>query len=277
MYTREETITPEIAKKYLEKNTKNYRIVNHKRVTAYAKDMETGNWQYNGDPIRFYKSGILADGQHRLLAVIKSNSTLVMQVAYDVDDDVTFFDGGQGRTPVQIMKANGFGADIANGAVIGAANLLLSTSFVQGSVTSKGQVQKYLADNAEAFSKANVIARSGKDNAITRKAPCIAAIYCMIRLYEFQNFIYPFFDVVNSGFPVNGHECSAPIVLRNFLISANYNRLSADKRGKTIFAVTYQAITDFSASKSRRKAYIPDFNYADKKRLQVLALDNITL
>ena len=70
MEAKVQVITPELAEQYLTKNTNNYRSMSNSVVNAYATDMKTGNWKFNGDSIKFNKSGILVDGQHRLAAIM---------------------------------------------------------------------------------------------------------------------------------------------------------------------------------------------------------------
>lgn len=73
-----ETITPEVAKKYLERNVNN-RNVSKDRVAIYARDILAGNWTA-GSSIGFFENGDLADGQHRLLAVVTANVPAVFVV-----------------------------------------------------------------------------------------------------------------------------------------------------------------------------------------------------
>lgn len=54
-------ITPRIAKTMLSHNTGN-RPLRKAVVQRYATDMENGDWQDNGDPIRFDTNGRLIDG-----------------------------------------------------------------------------------------------------------------------------------------------------------------------------------------------------------------------
>lgn len=68
-------ITPRIAKTMLSHNTGN-RPLRKAVVQRYATDMENGDWQDNGDPIRFDTNGRLIDGQHRLEAVILSDTPI---------------------------------------------------------------------------------------------------------------------------------------------------------------------------------------------------------
>lgn len=63
-------ITPSYAKEILEnRNENNYRTLKKNAAKLYQKDMEDGNWIFNGDTIRFDTDGNLIDGQTRLQAI----------------------------------------------------------------------------------------------------------------------------------------------------------------------------------------------------------------
>ena len=72
-------INPAMAEQYLSKNVLN-RNVSQRLVDKYAHDMETNNWELNHQGIAFYDDGSVADGQHRLLSIIKSRKTIQMMV-----------------------------------------------------------------------------------------------------------------------------------------------------------------------------------------------------
>lgn len=66
-----ETITPEIAKELLSRNSGN-RSINDVHVNRLAKQMSNNQFDLNGDAIRITDDGSLIDGQHRLSACVKS-------------------------------------------------------------------------------------------------------------------------------------------------------------------------------------------------------------
>ena len=72
-------ITPEIASKMLEKNFVN-RKVNKDRVATYAHDIKAGAWEKISDglSLQFDSDGNLMNGQHRLNAIIQSETPLEM-------------------------------------------------------------------------------------------------------------------------------------------------------------------------------------------------------
>ena len=65
-------ITPANAAKILDEKNFSNRILSETRVNQYKRAMVDGEWQFNGDPIRFSSDKVLSDGQHRLKAVVLS-------------------------------------------------------------------------------------------------------------------------------------------------------------------------------------------------------------
>lgn len=77
------TIDPATAKQMLRHNKKN-RHIRQSSVTQYARDMTEGRWSMTGEPVKFDTNGDLADGQHRLLAIIKAQVSVPMLVVWGV-------------------------------------------------------------------------------------------------------------------------------------------------------------------------------------------------
>lgn len=77
-------ITPEIAGEWLEKNIGN-RPLSKAAIEKYASDIRSGHWSLNHQGIAFDKKGNLADGQHRLYAIIKTGVSVRSIVVYGVD------------------------------------------------------------------------------------------------------------------------------------------------------------------------------------------------
>lgn len=73
-------VDPDKARKWLLKN-KNNRPIDEKKVDLYAKHMKKGTWAMKRPaPIEMDIDGNLINGQHRLLAVLKSGSTIKMKI-----------------------------------------------------------------------------------------------------------------------------------------------------------------------------------------------------
>lgn len=100
-------ITPALAKQMLETN-KNNRRVSKGRVKMYAEDMRNGNWKLNGQAISFYEDKALADGQHRLLAIIESNTPIQSLVITGLERDVMpTIDSGKERSLYNDLQFEG--------------------------------------------------------------------------------------------------------------------------------------------------------------------------
>jgi hypothetical protein len=93
-----QTITPEMAKVYLKKNTDN----RNKRgwwVSGLAGMIKRGEWIPTHQGVAFSKSGNLIDGQHRLEAIVEANMPVEMIVTTGVRDDAyKVLDNGIKRT-----------------------------------------------------------------------------------------------------------------------------------------------------------------------------------
>lgn len=82
-----EFISPEKAKQMLEFNSQN-RNISRGTVEAYAKDILAGNWDERvGSAISIDENGILRDGQHRLMAIIRAKVGVRMWVCRNVSSN----------------------------------------------------------------------------------------------------------------------------------------------------------------------------------------------
>lgn len=121
-------VTPTVAKQYLEANVNNRRIKNAV-VTRYAQDMILGRWKEDtGEIIKISKSGAVLDGQHRLMAVVKSNTPISFHFAMNVEDSVfDVLDTGSSRNATDSFKVK----DIKNGNTIPSI-ISLHTTIITG-------------------------------------------------------------------------------------------------------------------------------------------------
>lgn len=100
-------VTPALAGEWLAANTHN-RHLRPRVVTAYATDMANGDWQWNGETIKFSRSGVLLDGQHRLAGVVEAGVCVPMLVVRGLPDEVQVtVDGGAKRSLPDILRLRG--------------------------------------------------------------------------------------------------------------------------------------------------------------------------
>lgn len=100
------TVTPELASEWLSKPSPRQRSAARTTVATYARAMSEGRWiEPTTDPIAFTADGLLLNGQHRLLAVIRSGVTLEMLIALEVAEALFgVIDQGRKRQAPQFIR-----------------------------------------------------------------------------------------------------------------------------------------------------------------------------
>lgn len=100
-------ITPEVAENFLGHNYVRQRMMLQPDVRKLARDMAEGRWNEEiVNPIRFTKEGTLIDGQHRLMAVVKSGKSVWMWVQTDLSEsDFEYIDLGRKRVPADFIDS----------------------------------------------------------------------------------------------------------------------------------------------------------------------------
>ncbi len=105
------TITPEIAKELLTHNIGN-RKINQANVKRIAEDMIARDYKLNGETIKIYEDGTLADGQHRLMACVLSGVPFETYIIKGIKKDVLpTIDAGKCRSLVESLNMIGCDVD----------------------------------------------------------------------------------------------------------------------------------------------------------------------
>lgn len=100
-------ITPKIAEELLKYNTRNRRIHLHD-LTRYKNSLLKNEWQDGISTLWFGRNNVLIDGQHRLLAIVKTGVSAVFQINYLASEVVgKAVDTGRARTPSDIFRMEG--------------------------------------------------------------------------------------------------------------------------------------------------------------------------
>ncbi len=98
-----------MASEFLSRNGSNRRV-NQKQLDMLVREIESGNWRLTHQGVAFYDDGQLADGQHRLCAIMKSGVTLKMPVFTGIkkdDETILAIDCGKGRTVADSTSISG--------------------------------------------------------------------------------------------------------------------------------------------------------------------------
>lgn len=213
-------IGPFQASELLLKNTCNRSPKPHK-IMLFTRDMMEGRWMDNtGESIKISKSGILIDGQNRLMAIVKSGCTIEFLVISQLDHDIIeVIDSGTPRTTGDTFGMKGITNASKAAAVI---KTCITDYFDQGGkkVTTRMILNEY--KNDPVFWD-NVVSKSKNWNKQFTPLKVTIFGYCFYKILKQSKAAFKacsFFDGLASG------ECSEIIrTLRNKLIN-NANRLS---------------------------------------------------
>lgn len=248
-----ETITPERAKEYLERNMIN-RHISINRVNAYKDSIIRGDWQLNGEAIKFNKKGELIDGQHRLTAIIKANKPIEAVVIRGIAEDVDIIDRGRSRSIRDTLMMQGYDKSLITHSTVGVVNL--HNSYQNNiTVSSDSYIKEFLDKYPEnlIFAYKCVSIRNQKSNARIRTSPFQLALFYALECGVNKEEVFKFSDIASSGFYKNEYETSA-VVLRNDIIDDRITCLNYSERLKTMFAVE-NALNDFICKKPRQRTY----------------------
>lgn len=140
MHVQIETIGPEQAETLLATQYDRQRNVKRGAVDRFAADMKAGRWDPDST-IKIDTAGRLIDGQHRLLAVLKSGASVQFIVARGVETkSVITTDTGTARTLGDTLRFQGE----ANASSLAAGLSSVVTYLVRG-VFSEGGAGKYVS------------------------------------------------------------------------------------------------------------------------------------
>ena len=248
--TAVEKITPEKAREYLKANTNNYRKMSRATIKRYAEDMKNGKWELNGEPIVFSESGVLKDGQHRLAAIVMSNTTVEINVSRGVSDKVNTYNVGKNRTAKDILNAEGIDADST---VIAAANIIVNKF---GGRRGGTAVRQYVAEHIDELNRALRITCYGT-GARSKNAPSVAASYMMLRTNTMPTYeIELFFRLMNdfSFTQADGYEVGPALVAQR-MFDARGTKHSGHQIQKERLEILIMAMQDFHGNVKREQAY----------------------
>lgn len=211
-------VTSAIAQEWLDTVNVSNRNWSHHLVKKYASDMKAGKWRdTHQNVIAFYKDGTLADGQHRLMAIVRSGVPVDMFVASGLSqDDGGMIDQGRPRSVADALKIGGMVSmsghttyAVAIVKLISAAEREVATNMT---ISEVADTIDMLSSGIE-FSCAELrsVVGVGLKNATLRSAVTVA-------YYHFQKpVLQRFCRVIVSGMP-EGASDECLIRLRNWML-----------------------------------------------------------
>lgn len=239
-------MTPDMARDIL-KHNQNNRNVKRERVNLYATDMEKGRWQLNGESIVIDADGNLKDGQHRLLAVVKSQCTVPMVLVTGVDADCNIYDRGSGRSVRDILSMTVEEKWKYSNQIIAVANRFMYLKKGIRSSNSDFDVIKFIDTYEEELRQVYHIAVVKAK--YSRQATIASAIFLALHNGESAEKLIRYTDVLNSGIMAEPTD-SAAIMVRN----ACYEKKITGYRNREGIAIILKSIEDFGTY-ARKKPY----------------------
>lgn len=210
-------VTPEMAKEWLsETNTAN-RSLSHHTVSRYATDMISGFWRdTHQNAIAFYEDGALADGQHRLSAVVKAGISVPMYVAFGLERSAAnAIDQGRARKMSDVMSIMGVLSDGKYpSATVAMMNVIRTAEGATNGTPTAHQMAaaiERMKDGID-FSHKSLTTARGRIQSAPLRASLATAYYFVDR-----GSVADFAAVMCSGMP-SGDADATVITLRNRLL-----------------------------------------------------------
>ena len=108
MYTEQVYMSPAKAQDILDRSTLRNRKPNPKAVLELSRRILEGEWQCSPQGIALDKDNNVVDGQHRLLAIVKSDRSVPIRVTYNTPPETfTILDCGKKRTAGDVLYIQG--------------------------------------------------------------------------------------------------------------------------------------------------------------------------
>lgn len=212
MSIRVETVTPAQAENWLNSN-KNNRKMRDGVAEQYAQDMRDGKWTRCVAPIVFYEDGDLADGQHRLWAIVISGTSQEFAILRGLDRASGLnIDTGLSRSLVDAGRISGLDTSLSYELVAVARAVALGTPAMGRQ--SNAQKLAVVAEHREAAQWACSNGPKGKN---IRNAVVLGAIARAWYWEQDKDKLRRFCDVLTDGFS-QGDDESAAVAIRNYLI-----------------------------------------------------------
>jgi hypothetical protein len=212
-----ENVTPTKAATWLNTNKSN-RKLRDGLVEKYAEDMRKGRWTTCPTPISFYDDGDVADGQHRLWAIVESGCAQRFPVARNLHrDDGLNIDTGLGRSLVDNARISRADNDLTNELVAVCRSIAdgVHAGTAGGSRRSNAEKLALCEAHKEAGQWACTNGPRGK---MLRNAIVMAAMARAWYLEPDKERLRRFADVLSTGL-YDGDGETAAIALRNYILT----------------------------------------------------------
>lgn len=230
---RVETVTPDKAREYLDGNYGN-RVIRQSWVDSLAGMMLRGEWTTTHQGIAFAPDGRLLDGQHRLLAIVRTGKPVDMLVTRNLSEDAfRHIDGGRTRSNADRVKL--LEDDAENAIAVSIVRTYLVTAIVKSTnLVSIDMIDNAFLSMADAVAEVASEFRKAKQRPVTR-APVGAAAVVYLDKHPTRG--RKFLEQLVSGRDLPAR--SPVLLLRESLIAGRIGHNVHDSYWKTVNATRF--------------------------------------
>lgn len=257
METRIVTITPAMAAEWLEGNTNN-RNLSEQTVSLYVRAMLSGEWRTTHQGIALYNDGTVADGQHRLHAIVKSNTSQQMLVTFGVQrEDAYGIDAHRPRSNIDIVRIGGEANWIT-------PKMISSLSSIYGTkkISAAEVIQLCEPIRDSLVFTDNLFVKHVKGISAVVRAAVTLAHYHNVDEYRLRQFV----EVLHTGVVMSSEDFAA-LKLRDYLLtnpSRGGSSLNEERLNKTQNAlVKFLRYEPMQILKRLEKLPFPQLNAGD--------------
>lgn len=212
-------VTPKMASDWINGSNSGNRKLREGIAEKYAHDMANDKWTECPVPISFYPDGEIADGQHRLWAVIESGTTQEFFIVHNLSREAGLnIDTGLGRTIVDNARISGVDKDLSN-ALVSLALFYDAGRPPQRGVSNAERIE-IIAKHREPCDWA---IKHGPVGRGIRNSTILAAVARAKQASADEDRLIRFCKVLSSGL-AEGRDDSACVTLRNYLMSGTYRK-----------------------------------------------------
>jgi len=224
---KKELITPQRARQFLQNNFKN-RNLRQSLVSKYASDISKNQWGDTAETIKIAENGNLIDGQHRLSAIVQSDKSVSLYVAYNVPDSAfKVIDSGAARTATDVISLVGH----KNASILSSASRILIPYFkdrillLNGARVTNTDILEFVDKNPDLqkyATKANLLRKEG----LGSPASALASFYLIDRFSESKSKLDGFIEKLIFGYDL---ERGDPILYSRRLLMKDNGSQRSDR------------------------------------------------
>lgn len=225
-----ETVTPAIAKRYLQNNPKN-RLFKPRLVEQLARDIADGDFHLTHQGIAFADNGDLLDGQHRLMAIVKADKPVQLYVTRSLPAEaMNIIDVGSKRTHADALMISGYGSGalLAGCAQIywGFLNETHAIFSQRGRIINNIRLLEFIKDHPEIVQAAEWINHNKSVKQLG--SPALVAGFYAILHHKNRNKAREFFKVLTENYSDTKHHPA--LILNEHILRRKAQGMSIPRR-----------------------------------------------